>query len=447
MKNVLILGAGMVARPIIRYLLENGIQVTVASNTPERGEKMIAGHSLGKNVSWSVEDHLMLDSMVRDSGIVVSLLPFQYHLQVAGMVLKHRKNLLTTSYVKPEMAALDNDAKKAGIIILNEMGLDPGIDHMTAMRIIDTVHGKGGKIEEFYSLCGALCAPEAATNPFRYRFSWSPKGVVMASNNDAKFLKQGVEVNLRTNDLFKNPFKINFPGVGQLEVYPNRDSISYIDIYGIQEVKTMYRGTFRFPGWCETFDIMKRIKLISADKIDMTGMTYAGLVAFLIGEKVTSGIRKTLADYLCIDYNAVSLDAIEFLGLFDDRPLNRAIDTPFEVTSDLMIEKMMITENERDMVVMQHNFLASYPDGNKEVIRSRMLDFGIPGGDTSIARTVALPAAVGVKMILENKISLKGVYRPVVTEIYEPVLDELEKMNIRMKEEFGLNEKENLIIN
>ena len=238
MKKVLILGAGMVVKPIVQYLLQKGYFVTVATRTKSKADKMINGHQNGASIAWTVDDEDTLDKMIAEHDLAVSLLPYAYHVMVAKICIKHKKNMITTSYVKPEMQALDKEAKDAGIIILNELGLDPGIDHMSAMRIIDTVHNKGGKIEEFYSLCGALPAPEASDNPFRYKFSWSPKGVVMAGNNDGKYLKKGKEKYVPTEDLFKDTFKINFPEVGELEVYPNRDSLPYIEIYKIPETKT-----------------------------------------------------------------------------------------------------------------------------------------------------------------------------------------------------------------
>ncbi|MBL7905890.1 MAG: saccharopine dehydrogenase NADP-binding domain-containing protein [Bacteroidales bacterium] len=444
MKKVLILGAGLVVKPIVTHLLNKGIHVTLATRTKSKAEAMISGHPNGTAVAWTVEDEAGLDQMVASHDLSVSLLPYAHHLLVAKYCLKHKKNMVTTSYVKPEMQALDAQAKEAGIIILNELGLDPGIDHMSAMRIIDNVHNRNGKIEEFYSICGALPAPEVANNPFKYKFSWSPKGVVMAGNNDGKYLRYGKVVEVPTENLFKNPLKVDFDKVGMLEVYPNRDSISYIDIYGIPETKTMMRGTFRFKGWCESIDAMKQLRLISYDKFDMTGMTYAQFMAHQIGAADATAIKSKVAAYLKLDVDALAISAIEWLGLFEDKAMDRGIDSPFEVTSDLMISKMELGMNERDMVVMQHTFLASYPDGSKEVIRSRMLDFGTPATDTSVARTVALPAAIGVEMILKGEIGVKGVFRPVIPEIYNPVLDELEKLDIRMEEEYGLPLSENI---
>jgi saccharopine dehydrogenase-like NADP-dependent oxidoreductase len=444
MKNVLILGAGLVVKPIVQYLLQHGFKVTVATRTQSKADEMIAGHPNGVSVAWTVEDLPGLEKMIAGNDLTVSLLPWVHHVTVAKACIRLKKHMVTTSYVKPEMQALDADAKEAGIIILNELGLDPGIDHMSAMRIIDHIHAKGGKVDEFYSICGALPAPEAASNPFKYKFSWSPKGVVMAGNNDGKYLRHGNLVEVPTENLFKNPIKVDFTGVGMLDIYPNRDSISYIDIYGIPETRTMMRGTFRFPGWCESIDAMKALKLISSDKYDFTGKTYAGFVAMMIGEADSANIRQKTAAYLNLDEKAHALDAMAWLGLFDEQPMGRGEDTPFEITSDLMIAKMELGRTERDMVVMQHTFLAVYPNGSKEVIRSRMLDFGTPATDTSVARTVALPAAIGVQMILEGKINLTGVYRPVLPGIYNPVLDELEKLDIRMIEEYGLPESENI---
>lgn len=442
MKKVLVLGAGMVVKPIVNYLLGKEYHVTVADQFKHKAEAIVGGHPNGQSLELKVNDGSGLNDLVSINDITVSLLPYAYHVAVARICIKHRKNMVTTSYVKQPMKDLDTEARDAGIILLNEMGLDPGIDHMSAMRIIDHIHGKGGKVEGFYSLCGALPAPEACDNPFNYKFSWSPKGVMMASNNDGKFMKHGEVVNIPTADLFKNPLQSDFPNIGTLEIYPNRDSLPYIDLYGIGETKTIFRGTFRHPGWCESLDALKALKMLSDEKHDFSGMTYPQMLGMLIGEKETSDIRTKTARYLGLEEDAVPMRSLDYLGFFDDVAMGRKEDTPFEITSDVMIGKMMIGNNERDMVVMQHVFLATYPGGKKEVIRSSMLDFGSPSTDTAVARTVALPAAIGVEMILEGKIEAKGVHIPVIPEIYNPVLDRLETMNIRMVEEYGLPETE-----
>lgn len=447
MKKVLILGAGMVVKPIVTYLLNKDFQVTVATRTKSKADAMIGDHPNGRSVAWTVEQEHELDQMIQQHDLTVSLLPYTHHLMVARKCIHLRKNMVTTSYVKPEMRALDEEARKAGIIILNELGLDPGIDHMSAMRIIDRIHNKMGKVEEFYSFCGALVAPEVEENPFRYKFTWAPKGVVMAGNNDGKYLRDGQVRYIPTEGLFKDPVQVNFPGVGLLDVYPNRDSLPYADLYGIPEVKTIFRGTFRYQGWCEIIDAMKRLRLLSYEKMNLEGLTYAGFLARQIGANDSQNILNKVAGWLNVSPESRPIRAMDWLGLFSQEPVNRLEDSPFEIVSDLMIEKMMIQPAERDMVVMLHTFVASYPGGEKEVIKSSMLDFGTLQTDTSVARTVALPAACGVEMILEGRIRAKGVHIPVIPEIYNPILDSLEKMNIRMEEQYGLPLSEGIRMN
>jgi saccharopine dehydrogenase-like NADP-dependent oxidoreductase len=309
------------------------------------------------------------------------------------------------------------------------------------MRVIDHIHNKGGKVEEFYSLCGALPAPESADNPFKYKFSWSPKGVILASRNSALYLKKGRKIYIEPSDLFKDRFTFNFPGIGDLDVYPNRDSVSYKDIYGIPEVQSMYRGTFRYKGWCEALDAMKSLEMLDDSVKNYQGMSFGEFLAERGGIEAKD-LKNQLAKKLGVKSSSVAIQALEFLGFFSDEKLQYLETTPFEITSDRMIKKMLLKDGERDMVILQHIFLASYTDGTREVIKSSMLDFGSPSTDTSIARTVALPAAIAVKMILEKKIQVSGVHRPVIPQIYNPVLDELKTLGVEMKEEYGLPESE-----
>lgn len=437
MQSVLILGAGLVAGPIIRHLLKQQYTVTVASNTPERAEELTERHANARVVDWSVEDDDGLKQLVDDHDIVVSLLPYAFHLDVAKQCIASRKNMVTTSYVKPEMQELDADAKKAGVIILNEIGLDPGIDHMSAMRIIDHIHHKGGKVDQFYSICGALPAPESADNPFRYKFSWSPRGVLLAGNNDGRYLKNGKIVEVPTEELFRHIFKLEFENIGLLDVYPNRNSTDYIDIYGIPEVRTIFRGTFRLPGWCESLDAMKKLLLLTTDQYGIHEYSYADFIMSL--NKLTGkDPAAAIASKLGVLPDSVPVKALEWLGWFSKDTIGKEESSAFDVTADLMLSKMDLGMNDKDMVVLQHIFTAIYPDGSNEIIKSSMLAYGSPLTDTAIARTVTLPAAIAVEMILQGKIPVKGVYRPVVPEIYNPVLDALEKLDIRMVEEYGL---------
>jgi saccharopine dehydrogenase-like NADP-dependent oxidoreductase len=407
----------------------------------DRADMMIAGNPNGTSVDWSMDDPAMLDSMVAGADITVSLLPYAFHTAVAKVCLRMKKHLVTTSYVQSEIERMDSDARSSGLLFLNEIGLDPGIDHMTAMKVINTVHDRGGKIKLFCSICGALPAPEAADNPLGYRFSWSPKGVLLAGRNNALYLHNGKRVCIDTHDLFRAVFTYDFPGVGPLEAYPNRDSVSYIGIYGIPEVETMFRGTFRYKGWCETMDAMKRIDMFSDTVKDYTGFSLAGFTAERAG--ISEGdVRTGLLKKLGLAEGSAADRAFGYLGFFSDEKLNARVTTPFEITSDEMIKKISLKENDRDMVALQHIFQAVYPDGATEVIRSSMLDFGTPASNTSIARTVGLPAAIAVRMIIEGRITAAGVMRPVIPGIYEPVLAELLTLGIGMSEEYGLPQSE-----
>lgn len=441
MKKALVLGAGMVSKPLIHYLLENGCKVKIACNTCDRAQKILGDHPNGEIVYWEASNIPELRPMVEESDIVVSLLPYKFHASVAEVCVEYSKDMVTTSYVRQEMSELDRAARDAGIIILNEIGLDPGIDHMSAMRIIDYVKDKGGTIEKFWSLCGALPAPECLDNPLGYKFSWSPEGVLLAGLNDARYLNEGVRVNIKPGSLFKKTFNYEIKGIGTLEVYANRDSISYIDIYGLQDVRTMFRGTFRYRGWCETIDAFKSLNLLSKEKENLKGKTYAQMISSRI-DGDNNSLKEGLAAHLGLSMDSAAIKAFEWLGLFDDKKIPESLESPFNVLCDLMMSKMILKEDEKDMIVLKHVFLARHSDGRKEVISSQLIDYGRPSQDTSIARTVSLPAAVATKLILEGKIDLKGVYRPVRKEIYLPVLSSLEKMGIRMEEEYGLPESE-----
>lgn len=440
MKKVLILGSGMVARPMVGYLMSKGYNIVIATPLKGRADEMIAGNPLGASVDWSMDDPETLHLLVAGSDIVVSLLPYKYHTDVARICLVHKKHLVTTSYVQKEMYGLDEAARNAGVLFLNEAGLDPGIDHMSAMKIIDLIHNNGGSVEELYSICGALPAPEAADNPLKYKFTWSPKGVLLASLNSALFLKNGKRELIDSEDLFRHPLTYTVPGIGELEGYPNRDSISYIEIYGIPEIRTMYRGTFRYKGWCESIDAFKRLNMLGDEIRDYTGKTYAEFLAECSGAG-TGDLKKSICSILDTEEESAAIRSLGFLGFFTDERLKYYESTPFEITTDRMIQKMMLGENERDMVVMLHVFLAQWANGKKEVIKSSLTDYGTPSADTAISRTVALPASIAVKLILEGRINARGVQRPVLPEIYNPVLEELKTFGIEIKEEFWLPEE------
>jgi saccharopine dehydrogenase-like NADP-dependent oxidoreductase len=435
MKKVLVLGAGMVSRPLVRYLLDQGdFHVKMASRTVEKGENIIEGHPNGEAVAFDITKDSGLDDLVKDSDLAVSLLPYAYHVEVAGHCIDHMKPMVTTSYVSDDMRALDQKAKDAGILLLNEIGVDPGIDHMSAIKVIHDVEANNGKITSFKSSTGALPSQEANTNPFGYKFSWSPKGVLLASRNAAKWLEDGEEISIPGEELFENYYLQDVEGVGTFENYPNRNSVPYKDVYGLKDAKTVYRGTFRNTGWCETLRSIVRLGWLSEEPLkDFSGKTYGELTAKLIEASTTKDLPETAAYFLGLKPYSAIIKRLEWLGLFGDKALPEGKDNPLDYLNVLSLEKMPLGKEERDMIVMHHEFVAEYPD-KKEYITSTLVDYGIPNGDSSVARTVSLPAAIAVKMILHGKITLTGVHIPVKENIYKPVLEELETLGISFTE-------------
>ncbi len=433
MKKVLVLGAGLVSGPLVHYLLkQDGLEVTVASRTVEKAQVLVGDAANGIAKRVDVNDEASLEDLISQADLSISLLPYIYHPLVARLCVKHKKQMVTASYVKDEMRALDEGAKKAGVILLNEIGVDPGIDHMSAMKVIDHIRNSGGELESFSSYCGGLPAPEANDNPFGYKFSWSPRGVVLAGKNPARYLKDGKIVDIPGEELFANHWPVEIEGFGTLEGYPNRDSIPYIDTYSVHGVKTMFRGTLRYPGWCETLKKIAELGLLDeTERNDIAGLTLAQFTGKMINS--SGNLKSDLAAFLQIDEDSFVISNLEWLGLLGDDPVPAGAKSPLDVLAGRMLEKMQYAPGERDMLVMQHEFIAKYPD-RTEKTTSTMIDYGIPHGDTSMSRTVGLPAAIATRLILEGKINLTGVQVPVLPEIYEPVLAELESMGIKFTE-------------
>lgn len=436
MKKVLILGAGLVAKPLVRYLLDQpDFEVEVASRTVSKAVKLIDNHPQGTASELNLKNEEGLKEKVSRSDLVISMVPYSFHPKVAQYCIEFKKNMVTTSYVSEIMKNLDAEAKKAGILILNEVGLDPGIDHMEAMRIIHEIEGKGGEILSFISFCGGLPSPEANTNPFGYKFSWSPIGVLLAGKNSAQYLKDSKEIFISPEDLFENYSIINIEELGDFEGYPNRNSLPYIELYGIHSTKTMLRGTLRNIGWCSTMKKIVELGLLDEEEKDWSGMTYRDFLRKLMNEPVEKDLKKALSECLNIDENSDIIMRLEWLGLLSEAPLPLEQGSALDVLAAKMLEKLQYEEGERDMIILQHEFIASYPGDKKEKVTSALIDFGIPHGDTSMARTVGLPAAISTKLILEEKITLTGVNIPVIPEIYRPILQELKELGISFKEQ------------
>ena len=433
MQKVLCLGAGLVARPYIQYLCKHGFHVIVASRTKIKAERLIEGCESAEAVTLNIKtDDELLDKLIAEADLTCSLLPYTYHVKAAKLAIKYRKPFCTTSYISDEMQALDDEAKKAGILVLNECGVDPGIDHMSAMKIIDDIHNRGGKVISFTSFTGGLPAPDANNNPFGYKLSWSPRGVLLAGRNDAHFLRDGKDVVIPGPELFDNYEIMEVPGMGKFEGYPNRDSTSYIDIYNISETKTMLRGTFRNPGWCTTLKKIADLGLLELDEHTFENMTYADMMRKLTDSE-KGDLQGAVAEAAGLKKSDPIISRLDWIGLFNDTEIPSNITTYLDALCHLFEEKLQYAPGERDMIVMHHEFIAEYSD-KKEKVTSTLIDYGIPNGDSSMSRTVALPVAVASRMILEGRITLTGVHRPIKSELYEPILGELESLGIKLED-------------
>jgi saccharopine dehydrogenase (NADP+, L-glutamate forming) len=437
MKKVLVLGAGLVARPLVQYLLAlEDFSVVVADVEFARAEKLVAGHPRGRAENLDISKREALSAAIGRADLVVSMVPYTFHPLVAELAIAQGKHVVTASYVSPAMREFDAAARAKGVILLNELGLDPGIDHMEAMRVIHEVHDSGGRVAGFTSWCGGLPAPEANTNPFGYKFSWSPRGVLLASKNSAKYLKDGRVVSIPAADLFASPQIIPIPGLGEFEGYPNRDSVPYRETYGIPEALTVFRGTLRYAGWCETLRKMVQLGLLDDAPKDRSGAaSFLDLMKELTQTGPGADVRAAVAAKLELASGSAILDRMDWLGLFEATPLPLANGSALDNLSALMVEKLKYEAGERDMIVLQHEFLVTTASGRNERIVSTLVDYGVPGGDSSMSRTVGLPAAIGARLVLEGKIAVTGVQVPVRPEIYEPILQELEAYGVRFREE------------
>ena len=435
MKQVLVLGAGLVARPLVRYLLEEPeFKITVASRTVGKAEALIDHHPRGHAAALDVQDEAAVRAVMAEADIVISLLPWIHHLSIAKLCVELGKNLVTTSYVKPEMQELDAAAKEKGLLFLNEIGVDPGIDHMAAMQVINRVKADGGEITSFYSYCGGLPAPADNTNPLGYKFSWSPVGVMLAAGNTGRYLREGGIVEVPSARLFEHYWLVDVPGAGTFEAYVNRDALPYVDMYGIKDARSMYRGTLRNVGHCESWNYFKKLGLLDRERsFDFRNTSPREVIAALVdsnGEDLITDIAR----WLEVPPHSITIKKMQWLGLLDEALLPLGEASVFDMFAHVLQERLVYEEGEVDLLVQHHEFIAEYGDGRTEKITATMVDTGIPNGDSSMARTVSLPAAIATKMILQGRIELTGVHIPVLPEIYEPVLAELAAMNITLVE-------------
>ncbi len=438
-KKILIIGAGLSTTHLIEYLakqgLENDWQITIA----DKDEHLAHSKAIFENtqgIFLDIDQSNDLDALIAKHDIVLSMLPANRHLPVAISCLKMKKHLVTASYLSDDLKALHEEAKSADLIFLNEIGLDPGLDHLTAMHLIDKIKADGNKIIEFESFTGGLIAPENDDNPWHYKFTWNPRNVVLAGQGAAvKFLQEGQFKYIPYTKIFRRTEIINLEPYGKFEGYANRDSLKYIDTYGLSDIKTMYRGTLRRPGFCKAWNVF--VSLGATDDSytleNSEHMTYRDFINTFLAYHPTDSVEIKLKYYLDIAQDETELwERLEWLDIFKPIKIGLKNATPAQILQHILESKWAIKSHEKDMIVMWHKFV--YTDGLKNYeLQGSLVVKGEDQVHTSMSKTVGWPMGIATKLILQNKIALRGTILPVYPEFYNPILDELKSLGIEMK--------------
>ncbi len=439
MKNIFVIGAGRTATALISYLLDNAgtnqWKITVGDYDYDLAGQKIGNNPLGRPLKFDAYDDLQRETEISKADIVVSFLPPSMHELIAVECLKQKTNMVTASYVSQGMNKLDEDVKRNGLLFLNEMGLDPGIDHMDVMQLKEKVEEKEGKIISLKSFCGALISPESDDNPWHYKFTWSPMNVVLAGQANARYKENSEIKEVPYEKLFLNTESINVTGLGIFEAYPNRDSIPYIHKYGLNDVSDFYRGTLRRPGFCEAWDAIRKIGLTNNERTwkDTSNLSVSEWVKSSLQLSNGRALDDEIASYLNISKNGEVFEKLSWLDLFSDRKINSGEATSAQILLDLLMDKWEFKDGDRDMVVLQTEIIYNTPEGRKK-ITSGMIYKGKDKINTAMTYTGGLPVGIAVKLIAAGAIKEKGVVIPVYRDIYRPVLKELQDYGISFSE-------------
>jgi len=437
MKTILVIGAGRSSSSMIRYFLNNAEKenwhIRVGDMDLDMAKDKVGEHPRAEAFQFDALNEEVRREELQKVDFVVSMLPARFHVEVVKDCIEMKINVITPSYVSEEMKELDAAAKEAGIIIMNEIGVDPGIDHMSAKKVLDEIAEKNGEIDYFESFTGGLVAPESDDNPWNYKFTWNPRNVVLAGQGSAaKFIQQGQYKYIPYNKLFRRTEIIEVEGHGKFEGYANRDSLKYRSIYGLENIPTIYRGTFRKVGFCRSWNVFVTLGATD-DSYILEGskdMTKRQFINSFLAYNPHDSVELKLRHYLKIDHDDYIWDRLVWLGIFEDEPLNLGEDkTPAQILQKILEEKWTLKPDDKDMIVMWHKFGFKIGDELHE-INSSMVCIGEDQTYTAMSETVGLPVAICTKMILNGTIQLKGVQMPIHKEIYEPVLKELEEYGI-----------------
>ena len=439
MKNILILGAGLSTNSLISYLLENATkhnwQITVGDIDEKTARRKVNGHPNGSAVVFDINDDMESWRTIAEADVVISMLPARMHHLVADKCIDLRKPMLTASYATDEIKALEEKAVKAKIPIMMELGLDPGIDHMSAMNIINRIQKDGGVLSSFYSFTGGLVAPEYDNNPWNYKFTWNPRNVVLAGNGVSQFIHNGRYKYIPYHRLFDRTLARKILNYGDFEVYPNRDSLKYREIYGLKNIPSMYRGTIRRPGFAKAWNVFVRLGLTEDTYVleDSENMTYRQFINAFLKYEPNVPVEIKLQEYCHNSEDPVVIEKLKWLGIFDDRKIGLKNATPAQILQKLLEEKWTMDPQDKDMIIMQHEF--KYNNGAEDkMIVSAMAIEGKNQEETAMAMTVGLPLGIATKLLMLGKIKHKGVVLPIHQDIYQPILTELEAFGIRFEE-------------
>ncbi len=440
MKKILVIGAGLSATVLIEYLLEcaekYSWQITVADMSFELADRKVGGHPCGRAVRFDIHDREMRSDEISNADIVVSMLPGFLHPLVATECLARRKHMLSPSYVTPELRDMDSAVRAAGLVFLNELGADPGIDHMSAMRIIDHIRARGGTLLSFKSLCGGLVAPACDDNPWNYKFSWNPRNVVLAGQGVATFREDGHYRYVPYHQLFSTLTTAEVPGYGKFEVYPNRDSLQYCELYGLHDLPTIIRGTMRRPGYSAAWDVFVQLGCTDDSFVieDSHQISYRQFIERFMPFQRGKTTREMLACFIGQPVDSEILDKIAWLGFFSDELTGLNNATPAQIMQKVLAEKWSMTTTDRDLLVMQHQFVYEL-GGKKQKIVSSMTYEGVDNVHTAMAYTVGLPLGIATRLLANGEICPLGVTLPLTADIYNPLLDELCSLGIKFIEE------------
>lgn len=441
MRNILIIGAGRSATSLIQYLLDNSdkeeLFITIGDLSIQNSQKLIKDHPNARAILLDVFNDIQRRQAIEGSDLVISMLPARYHIEVANDCIEFCKHLVTASYISEEMAALNHKAKAKGLVFMNEIGLDPGIDHMSAMQVIDRIRAKGGKMLLFESFTGGLIAPESDDNLWHYKFTWNPRNVVLAGQGGAaEFIQEGTYKYIPYHRLFRRTEFLDIEGHGRFEAYANRNSLKYRSVYGLKDILTLYRGTIRRVGFSKAWNMFVQLGMTDDSYTipDSEILSYRDFVNMFLPYSPTDSVELKLRHNLKIDQDDLMWGKLVELDIFNaDKKIGIKNATPAMALQKILMDKWTLQKDDKDMIVMYHKFGYEL-DGEKKQIDSHMVIKGDNQVHTAMAKTVGLPVAIAALKILNEEITTYGVQLPISKEVYEPILKEMENYGIEFVE-------------